>query len=109
MITPGWTCPNCSAENGEAKEVRTTCRACGTARPEILTYAEARELALSIIEGKPVAKDNQPFSYVQAAREFAKFIQNQTRILKVFDEPTATVSDTIPVVSSEVTCGTTEE
>lgn len=29
---PGWRCPACQAFNGEAKEIRLTCRACGGAK-----------------------------------------------------------------------------
>lgn len=30
LVLPGWTCSACLGFNGEAREKRTECRACGT-------------------------------------------------------------------------------
>lgn len=32
---PGWECPSCHGFNGEEKEILSTCRACGAARPTV--------------------------------------------------------------------------
>jgi hypothetical protein len=86
MIFPGWTCDTCKVFNGEAKDCLEICRACGASRPQIMTRDEARELALSIMQGKPTVGCPIPFSYVQASIAFAKFVENGTRILRTFDD-----------------------
>lgn len=81
MILPGWTCSGCSGFNGEAKGVLPNCRACGQERPGIATVAVARALALSVLDGKPANG-----SYVAAAIDFARLIENGTRTLRTFTE-----------------------
>jgi hypothetical protein len=51
MLMPGWFCGACSGFNGEGKEKILMCRYCGDVdRPDILTHAEARAMALEAIE-----------------------------------------------------------
>jgi hypothetical protein len=51
MILPGWTC-TCGTFNGEAKEFQPKCRACSGDRPDLLTWEEARHVAMNLLDRK---------------------------------------------------------
>lgn len=42
IVLPGWDCPKCRAFNGEAKEIRLTCRACDTPKESAIVAPRYR-------------------------------------------------------------------
>jgi hypothetical protein len=70
MILLGWTCPSCYAFNGEAKEELTTCRGCGSSKPNDTVDAQA---AIAVAEYVLKSPAN---AYT---RIMATFILQQTR------------------------------
>jgi len=81
MILPGWTC-TCGVFNGEGKEQQLKCRACDGIRPGILSWQEARDLALKVFH-----HGSLPENFMRdAAVRLAQLVENGTRTHKEFND-----------------------
>ncbi len=60
ILLPGWSCPNCMAFNGDAKEFLQKCRCCEFDRPVSQAPSQDPGERVRALEGALQLEQNQP-------------------------------------------------